>query len=152
MRDYFLQRGLYQSNLCKLDSYLPLWILTTDVKTNNRTAAIRRVQTFFPTVPTFAVRKTASLGIMGAPRVPQLCRETQSLGQQMLNAPVGINGLMQKCFICFIYSVSKYSVCGSIFVGEGEFSSAYNINLYELILFVESVTYKCKCLCRGTDK
>merc|ERR1719154_566022 len=27
---------------------------------------------FFPTVPTFAVRETASLGIMGAPRVPPL--------------------------------------------------------------------------------
>ena len=51
---------------------------------------------------TFAVRETASLGIMlralstlrglrGAPEVPPLCRETQSLGQQMLNAPVGIS-------------------------------------------------------------
>ena len=37
--------------------------------------------------------RTASLGIMGAPRVPPLCWETQSLGQQMLNAPFGINGL-----------------------------------------------------------
>ena len=27
---------------------------------------------FMPTVPTFAVRETASLGIMGAPRVPPL--------------------------------------------------------------------------------
>ena len=52
---------------------------------------------------TFAVRETASLGIMGAPRVPPLCRETQSLGQQMLNAPVGINGLkriMGESFNC----------------------------------------------------
>ena len=74
---------------------------------------------FVPTVPTCAVRETASLGMMGAPRVlplnpsetivlwehyrlrglrgapevPPLCRETQSLGQQMLNAPLGINGL-----------------------------------------------------------
>ena len=32
-------------------------------------------------------------GLRGAPEVPPLCRETQSLGQQMLNAPVGINGL-----------------------------------------------------------
>ena len=46
-----------------------------------------------PTVPTFAVRENVSLGIRGAPEVPALCRETQSLGQQMLNAPVGINGL-----------------------------------------------------------
>ena len=30
------------------------------------------VNPFFPTVPTFAVRETASLGIMGAPRVPPL--------------------------------------------------------------------------------
>ena len=30
---------------------------------------------------------------MGAPEVPPWCRETQSLGQQMLNAPLGINGL-----------------------------------------------------------
>ena len=30
---------------------------------------------------------------MGAPAVPPLCQETQSLGQQMLNAQVGINGL-----------------------------------------------------------
>ena len=30
---------------------------------------------------------------MGAHRVPPLCRETQSLGQQMLKAPLGINGL-----------------------------------------------------------
>ena len=33
-------------------------------------------------------------GLRGAPEVPPLCRETQSLGQQMLNAPVGINGLI----------------------------------------------------------
>ena len=38
--------------------------------------------------------RLTSLGIMGAPRVPPLGRETQSLGQQMLNATVGINGLI----------------------------------------------------------
>ena len=32
-------------------------------------------------------------GLRGAPEVPSLCGETQSLGQQMLNAPFGINGL-----------------------------------------------------------
>ena len=37
-------------------------------------------------------------GLRGAPEVPPLCRETQSLGQQMLNAPVGINGLSQAKF------------------------------------------------------
>ena len=56
------------------------------------------INPFVPTVPTFAVRETASLGIMSAPRVPPLCRETQSLGQQMLNAPVGINGLSNAIF------------------------------------------------------
>ena len=50
-----------------------------------------------PLRSTLAVRETASLDIRGAPRVPPLCRETQSLGQQMLNAPVGINGLTSKC-------------------------------------------------------
>ena len=30
------------------------------------------VNPFFPTVPTFAVRETASVGIMGAPREPLL--------------------------------------------------------------------------------
>ena len=78
---------------------------------------------FYPPLrSTFAVRQTASLGlgIMGEPRLPPLnpsetivlwstivsggfkgapavsplCRETQSLAQQMLNATVGINGLM----------------------------------------------------------
>ena len=41
-----------------------------------------------------ALRALSTLGgLRGAPEVPPLCRETQSLGQQMLNAPVGINGL-----------------------------------------------------------
>ena len=33
---------------------------------------------FVPTVPTCAVRETASLGIMGSPRVPPLCRDAVS--------------------------------------------------------------------------
>ena len=33
-------------------------------------------------------------GLRGAPEVPPLCRETQPLGPQMLNAPFGINGLI----------------------------------------------------------
>ena len=79
---------------------------------------------------TFAVRETASLGIMGAPlrvdsalralstlrglrgapEVPPLCRETQSLGQQMLNAPFGINGLTWETIASAIQetSVSRY--------------------------------------------
>ena len=41
-----------------------------------------------------ALRTLSSLrDLRGAPAVPPLCRETQSLGQQMLNATVGINGL-----------------------------------------------------------
>ena len=41
-----------------------------------------------------ALRALSTLrGLRGAPEVPPLCRETQSLGQQMLNAPLGINGL-----------------------------------------------------------
>ena len=47
-----------------------------------------------------ALRALSSLrGLRMAPTVPPLCRETQSLGQQMLelsceNATVGINGLI----------------------------------------------------------
>ena len=42
-----------------------------------------------------ALRALSTLrGLRGAPEVPPLCRETQSLGQQMLNAPFGINGLI----------------------------------------------------------
>ena len=51
---------------------------------NSHTVKEGTVNPFFPTVPTFAVRETASLGIMGAPAVTPLCQETQSLGQQML--------------------------------------------------------------------
>ena len=46
-----------------------------------------------------ALRALSTLrGLRGAPEVPPLCRETQSLGQQMLvlsceNATVGTNGL-----------------------------------------------------------
>ena len=41
-----------------------------------------------------ALRTPSTLrGLRGAPEVAPLCRETQSLGQQMLNATVGINGL-----------------------------------------------------------
>ena len=44
-----------------------------------------------------ALKTLSSLrGLRGAPEVPPLCRETQSLGQHMLNAPFGINGLMVK--------------------------------------------------------
>ena len=41
-----------------------------------------------------ALRALSTLrGFRGAPEAPPLCRETQSLGQQMLNAPFGISGL-----------------------------------------------------------
>ena len=41
-----------------------------------------------------ALRALSTLrGLRGAPEVPPLCRETQSLGQQMLNATLGVNGI-----------------------------------------------------------
>ena len=44
-----------------------------------------------------ALRALSTLrGLRGAPEVPPLCRETQSLGQKMLNAPFSINGLSRK--------------------------------------------------------
>ena len=57
------------------------------------TVIILLTHLYRPVRSTFAVQETASLGIMGAPEVPPLCRGTQSLGKQMLNTPVGINGL-----------------------------------------------------------
>ena len=55
-----------------------------------------------PVRSTFVVRETDSAlralstlrGLRGAPEVPPLCPETQSLGQKMLNAMEGINGLI----------------------------------------------------------
>ena len=45
------------------------------------------------------LRALSSLrGLRGAPEVPPLCRETQSLGQQLLNATVGINGFCVNIF------------------------------------------------------
>ena len=41
-------------------------------------------------------------GLRGASEVPPLCRETQSLGQQMLNAPLGINGLIQSNIVIML--------------------------------------------------
>ena len=42
------------------------------------------------------LRALSSLrALWGASEAPPLCRETQSLGQQMLNATVGINGLIR---------------------------------------------------------
>ena len=64
-----------------------------------------------------ALRALSSLrGLRGAPEVPPLCRETQSLGQQMLNATVGINGLkcsplLHACSIScrFLWSTSRFT-------------------------------------------
>ena len=42
-----------------------------------------------------ALRALSTLrGLKGAPEVPPLCRETQFLGQQMLSAQFGINGII----------------------------------------------------------
>ena len=60
------------------------------------------------------VRALSTLrGLRGAPEVPPLCLETQSLGQQMLNAPVGINGLsiISTLDIC-IYIYKYYDTQG----------------------------------------
>ena len=58
-----------------------------------------------------ALRALLSLrGLRGAPAVPPLCRETQSLGQQMLNATVGTNGLIRPT-ICRERPVSRDSQC-----------------------------------------
>ena len=55
-----------------------------------------------------AFRALSSLsGLRGVPMVPPFCRETQSLGQQMLNAPFGINGLNWDLSMYFLYDVTN---------------------------------------------
>ena len=51
-----------------------------------------------------ALRTLSTLrGLRGAPEVPPLCRETQSLGQQMLKEPLGINGLILYFHINYVH-------------------------------------------------
>ena len=45
---------------------------TWDARDYRTYDALHDINPFVPTVPTFAVRETASLGIMGEPRVPPL--------------------------------------------------------------------------------
>ena len=60
--------------------------------------------------------------LRGAPAVPPLCRETQSLGQQMLNATVGINGLnnqnvySRKVLLHTSYDEKKYIICKGSYI------------------------------------
>ena len=55
-----------------------------------------------------ALRALSTLrGLRGAPEVPPLCRETQSLGQQMLKEPLDINGLIST--IIFFPNPTCYS-------------------------------------------
>ena len=67
-----------------------------------------------------ALRALLSLrGLRGAPEVPPLCRETQSLGQQMLNASVGINFLVwiQSRYQSFEFNFGNYQY--SVLYGWG---------------------------------
>ena len=63
-----------------------------------------------------ALRALSTLRCLrGTPVVPPLCRETQSPGQQMLNAPVGINGLNPFNFHAwtFVIQPREKLVCGA---------------------------------------
>ena len=72
----------------------------------------------FQSGKTTPIRALSTLrGLRGAPEVPPLCRETQSLGQQMLNAPVGINGLIYySMWAAFVNKVNESTMflCRSI--------------------------------------
>ena len=59
-----------------------------------------------------ALRALSTLrGLRGAPAVPPLCRETQSLGQQMLNATVCISAHVSRdAFTRAIYYVQLFPV------------------------------------------
>ena len=70
-----------------------------------------------------ALRALSTLrGLRGAPEVPPLCRETQSLRQQMLNVPVGINGLniIQHKPVQSTNSMHKYT---SLYAEENRYAS-----------------------------
>ena len=67
--------------------------------------------------------------IMGAPEVPPLCRETQSLGQQMLNAPVGINGIRHSAVGCIAHAIHEQSLQYT------QINHIYSINKSKLYLF-----------------
>ena len=79
---------------CSQDNFVP----KSSSKLTHQCRAVR--STFAVRAPLKPLRVDSVLralstlrGLRGAPEVPPLCRETQSLGQQMLNAPFGINGL-----------------------------------------------------------
>ena len=82
-----------------------------------------------------AFRTLSSLrGLRGAPEVPPLCRETQSLGQQMLNATVGINDF-QGNVPDDSYRVAK------LYKFLNNFSTQYDIfqNYYSAIVRVSNI-------------
>ena len=50
--------------------------------------------------------------------MPPLCRETQSLGQQMLKEPLGINGLRLCCVSKGLFTLSLFSARLMIVTGK----------------------------------
>ena len=87
-----------------------------------------------------ALRALSTLrGLRGAPEVPPLCRETQSLGQQMLNAPFGINGLMmstlmKKMFAVCVMNCKNWSLQNYLDYKEVMKLRAPNIKMYIAVL------------------
>ena len=77
-----------------------------------------------------ALRALSTLrGLRGAPEVPPLCRETQSLGQQMLNEPLGIDGKTGKNILRKTGTIP----CLNIF-------AISIVPLYRLLIIFESLT------------
>ena len=112
-----------------------------------RRKATANRQEFKPLSDDSALRALSSLrGLRGAPVVPPLCRETQSLGQQMLNATVGINGLsVQRCVWRLEVTVSS-SFCRTPVVVPLCFDTNMCLkNLHFLLL--PSKWYGTHCVC-----
>ena len=69
--------------------------------------------------------------------MPPLCRETQSLGQQMLNAPVGINGLMDAA-VAAVFIRQSGSVCHP--------NPVAGFVLAEADIHIYIIVYMCVCI------
>ena len=94
-----------------------------------------------------ALRALSSLrGLRGAPEVPPLCRETQSLGQQMLNVTMGINGLTMRCVyvtVCMYVYIYIYKYWCLVVWGISCCNHSLFFRLSFLAIFILYVKFAC---------
>ena len=79
--------------------------------------------------------------------MPPLCRETQSLGQQMLNAPVGINGLILICPVgVFLMAANVFGCCVSVFMCLDAVSAFLCVWMLCQLFYVMRRAFMCMCM------